>query len=112
MHTTTKSHLDSKGITYQFTAPYLSQQTGVAERNSLAIITHAHTMLLASAVPKFLWPGAVAYGTCIKNRAPTRPLGNITPLEARNPTSHLREGENTSKLDSRVQRAIFVGFSE
>ena len=109
------------------TAPYSPAQNGIAERLNRTLLEHARAMLFAKSLPKVLWPEAVAYANYIKNRSPTRALGqNTTPYQVffkRKPdVSRLEEFETKcwamvpdqqqSKLDPKAEEHTFVGVSE
>jgi hypothetical protein len=55
------AHLSSRGTKHEKTAPYSPQQNGIAERLNQTLVSHARAMLLASNLPKKLWPEALAY---------------------------------------------------
>jgi transposase InsO family protein len=71
------------GIIMETTAPYSPAQNGIAERLNRTLLEHAQAMIFAKNLLKVLWPEAVAYANYIKNRSPTRALGQeITPYQA------------------------------
>lgn len=61
-------------------APYTPQQNGMIEREMRTITEAARVMLLASGLPKHLWPLAVMQAVFLKNRLPTK-RGKATPFE-------------------------------
>lgn len=118
--------LDDNGIKLELTAPHSSAQNGIAERVNRTIVENARAMLIGQKVPWFLWPEAMAYATYIKNRSPTRALGDKTPDEVfwgKKPNvSHLqefgsriwvlRQDGQGHKLQEKSRRFLFTGFSE
>ncbi|KAI3754564.1 hypothetical protein L1987_54350 [Smallanthus sonchifolius] len=48
-----------KGIHHEFSAPYVPQQNGVAERNNRTLVETARTMLVDSKLPVTFWPEAI-----------------------------------------------------
>ncbi|QRW26084.1 integrase core domain protein [Rhizoctonia solani] len=123
-----EEHAAQKGTVLETTAPYSSQQNGIAERLNRTLTDKARAMLLESAAPKFLWNEAIAYACYLKNRVPTQVHGKFwkTPFEAfwgnKPDVSVLRpwgtkcyvldQGENRSKLDPKTFTATFVGISD
>jgi hypothetical protein len=122
-----RDYLGSRGIRLELTAPYSPQQNGAAERLNRTLVEHARAMLTAHNVPQFLWPEAIAYATYLKNRSPTRALGDkITPDEAfwgkkpnvaalqefGTPCEVLRQDGKNSKIGVKTRSCIFVGLSE
>ena len=99
------------------------QQTGIAERLNLTIVSNACTMLSQSRLPKFLWAKAVSHAVWLKNRSPTRVLNGKTPHEAlglgKPDLSDLHEFGalvyvlvEAGKLDPRGVEARFVGYDK
>jgi transposase InsO family protein len=78
----TKSWAAQKGITIETMAPYSPSQNGVAEYFNQTLLELARAMLISSGQPTFLWDEAVSHANYLRNRAPTRALQGITPLEA------------------------------
>ncbi|KAF8625757.1 hypothetical protein AX15_005211 [Amanita polypyramis BW_CC] len=114
------------GIGLQFTAPYMPQQNGVAERFNRTLVELARTMRTARNIPKNLWPTAVAHAAYLQNRAYTSAVKTQTPYERWNhkkpDVAHLREygspvvvlieGEKVSELDPKAQEHLFLGFED
>lgn len=71
-----------KGITHELTAPYTSQQNGVAERFNRTTHEHALAMLFDADISKGFWPEAHEYASYVRNRSPTSALHRKTPNEA------------------------------
>jgi len=81
-------------------------------------------MLIEKWLPAFLWDEAVAHAVYLQNRAPTRALKGMSPMEAWSGTksnvSHLRkfgcdvwildEDKNRSKLAPNSKKMVFTGF--
>jgi len=113
-----------KGITIETTAPYLPSQNRIAERFNRTLLELTLAMLIGKQLPVFLWDEAVSHAVYLRNRAPTRALMGMTPLEAWSGTkpdvSHLRElgcdvwildeDKNRSKLAPKSKKMIFTGF--
>ena len=68
-------------ITIQETAPYSPSQNGVAERSNCTLVELARAMINAQQLPTFLCLHAVQHAAYLYNRAHTRALDNMTPLE-------------------------------
>jgi hypothetical protein len=87
--------LEAEGILHQTTAPYSSQQGGVAERVNHTLEESARANLIEAGLSIGFWPDAVAYGATTRNFCPTRSsLDGRIPEEAwmgqRQDISHLR----------------------
>jgi transposase InsO family protein len=52
--------LNQKGIQWEMSAPYAQDQDGVSERFVRTILERARTMLIHGALPRKLWPEALA----------------------------------------------------
>ncbi|QRW09874.1 Retrovirus-related Pol polyprotein from transposon TNT 1-94 [Ceratobasidium sp. AG-Ba] len=123
-----KAHTTKAGTVLETTAPYSSQQNGIAERLNRTLLEHARAMMLESDAPKFLWSEAVAYACYLKNRVPTQVHGvfQSTPYEQfwgiKPDVSLLRpwgakcyvldQAVNRSKLDPKAFKAVFTGISD
>ena len=120
-----KDFLAHKGIKHQCTMPYTPQQNGVAERKNRSLMEMARCMLKAKGLPHKLWMEAVACGTHVLNRYPTKVLKTITPFEVwndRKPSidymrvfgclayAHVPQ-QLRGKLDDKAIKCIFVGYS-
>ncbi|CAK5269991.1 unnamed protein product [Mycena citricolor] len=119
--------LHQKGIRIEETAPYSSQQNGVAERLNRTILEKGRAMIAAHDAPHFLWPEALGYAVYMLNQSPTTALQtNQTPHEAfwgeKPDVSMLQEfgrrcwvlvqGVNEGKLAPKSKAHRFVGISE
>jgi hypothetical protein len=90
-----EAYLESEGIIHQTTAPYSSQQGGVAERLNRTLEESARANLREAGLSMGFWADAVAYGACTRNFCPTRSsLDGRIPEEVwtsqRQDVSHLR----------------------
>src|SRR5882757_8003371 len=72
-------YLRDEGIERQLTVHDSPQQNGVAERLNRTLVEHAHAMLWARDLPKFLWAEAISYATWLKNRFPSCATPDNTP---------------------------------
>ncbi|KAI3708032.1 hypothetical protein L2E82_37034 [Cichorium intybus] len=121
-----KDFLIENGIHHQVTTRYTPQQNGVAERKNRSIIEMARSMLKAKNLDDSYWGEAVACACYLLNRTSTKSLPNMTPQEAwsgyKPCVAHLRTfgciayshipEQKRSKLESKSEKAIFVGYSE
>ncbi|KAI3732880.1 hypothetical protein L1987_64091 [Smallanthus sonchifolius] len=73
-----------KGIHHEFSAPYVSQQNGVAERNNRTLIETARTMLSDSKLSVTFWAEAVNTSCHVLNRVLTVKKHNKTCYELMN----------------------------
>ncbi|GJY70939.1 retrovirus-related pol polyprotein from transposon TNT 1-94 [Tanacetum coccineum] len=71
----------SIGITHEKTVPRTPQQNGVVKRRNRTLVKAAHTMLIFSKAPLFLWAAAVATAFYTQNRSLIHTLHNKTPYE-------------------------------
>ena len=121
-----KKFCAEKGIAHQFTNPYMPEQNGVAERLNRTLIESVRSMLIHAKLPLKFWAEAVAASVYTHNRSPTSAIKNGTPYELwfgkRPDISNLRvfgcicyfhvPKELRQKLDSKSQKAIFVGYPD
>lgn len=81
---------DSRGIKFENTIPYTSQQNGTAERANRTIMERTRSLLFDSGLPQHLWGEAAVAAIIITNTAPTstklygcrREREPLTPFEA------------------------------
>lgn len=120
-----KTFYEQEGIEAQFTAAYSPQQNGIAERKNRSLQEMATCMLLDADLSKRFWGEAVATAAYLQNRLPSRAVER-TPYEAwfgKKPSlSGLRifgspayvhiPDNKRSKLDSKAQRLLFVGYCD
>lgn len=120
-----EEYTDSRGIQREFTAPYMPQQNGKAERDNRTLIESARTMLLAKNLPKFLWTEACSTAVYLMNRAGASSVkSQATPYEmwfgVKPDLKHLRifgseayvnvPKQHVTKLDARAKKMILVGY--
>lgn len=76
-----KSYFQLNGILHQTTVSHTPQQNGVAERVNRTLVEMVRCMLCESGLTQSLWAEAINTATYIRNRSPTKVLGNVTPYE-------------------------------
>lgn len=76
-----KEFFEKNGVLHQTTISHTPQQNGVAERANRTLIEMARCMLHESGLPPSLWAEAVNTAAYIRNRSPTKVLGEVTPYE-------------------------------
>ena len=76
-----KDYFHKHGVVHQTTVSHTPQQNGVAERLNRTLIEMVRCMLQESGLPQFLWAEAANTATYIRNRSPTKVLGEVTPYE-------------------------------
>lgn len=117
---------DREGVLQEFSAPYVPEQNGEAERANRTIIETARSMLQSSGSPLPLWGEAVLTAVYLRNRITNKRNRDKTPFElfhGRSPTySHLVEfgkqcqilinGQNLSKFDAKTKNAYIVGYGD
>ena len=122
-----KTFCDSQGIRHLYSAPYASQQNGIAERLNRTMAEKARCMLLEAQLDQRFWAEAFATAIYLKNRSSTRSLpACVTPyeiLEGKTPTVHhlkvfgclaykFVHTRSRNKLDSKSDKLIFLGYEE
>lgn len=119
-----KEYLRKNGIRHQLTVEYTPQQNGVAERKNRTLIEMARCMLLQASLPPSYWAEAISTANYIRNRCPSRSLGNNIPEKiwsGKKPTlSHLQtfgvkafaldKTPNKGKFEPRSHECIFLGY--
>lgn len=81
---------DSRGIKFEVTIPYTSQQNGTAERANRTIMERTRGLIIESGLPQHLWGEAAVAAILITNTAPTttkrygcnKEREPLTPFEA------------------------------
>lgn len=121
------THLESRGIIHQSTAPYAHQQNGKAERYIRTIEDTAQTLMGESGLPLSFLGDAVLTSQYLRNLLPTSTLPALTTpfevMEKRKPDlSQLRvwgcqcyvlyPAEIRAKGGPKRFEAIFVGYDE
>ena len=113
------------GIHHRISCPHTPAQNGTAERKHRHIIETALSLLHQSSVPAQYWDEAVCTAVYLINRLPTHLLGNNSPYHLvynQDPQYSLLKNfgctcypclrpYSSSKLDSRSERCIFLGYS-
>lgn len=70
------------GILHQLTAPYTTQQNGLAERMNRTLVEKARCMLFEANIEQSFWAEAISTAAFIVNRSPCSGLTDKTPQEA------------------------------
>ena len=118
-------HLKEHGINHLIFCPHTPAQNGTAERKHRHIIETALSLLHQSLVPNSFWDEAVCTAVYLINRLPTQILKNKSSYQlVYNQEPEYSSLKNfgctcypclrpytTSKLDSRSERCIFLGYS-
>lgn len=118
-----KKYLREEGIELQLSAPYSSQQNGIAERKNRYLIEMIRCMLIDANLPNKYWGEAAMTANYIENLILTKSINKI-PYEVwnkRKPSvNHLKTfgsiayvhipKEKRSKLQDKARRCIFVGY--
>ena len=118
-------HLKGHGINHRISCPHTPAQNGTAERKHRHIIETALSLLHQSSVPNNFWDEVVCSVVYLINRLPTQILKNRSPYQlAYNQEPEYSSLKNfgctcypclhpytTSKLDSRLERCVFLGYS-
>lgn len=120
-----QDYLSDKGIKFQCTTGYASQQNGAAERQNRTLMEAARTVLADSELPKTFWGEAVKYAAFMNNRIVNKKHGK-TPLELMfdmkpnfndlymfgHPVYVLTPNQKRRKLDVKAEKGIYVGHDE
>ena len=69
-----EKYLTDLGIDHQTTAPYTSQQNGVAERTNRTIVETTIALMYSERLPIDLWAEVMDTVVYLKNRSPSRAL--------------------------------------
>jgi hypothetical protein len=115
-------YLSSFGIIHQTTCPSTFEQNGLAERKNMHLLDVTRSLMFSMNVPKYLWSEAVMTLAYLINRMPMRVFEHRTQIDC-------LTGKNSfvvpskvfgcvcfvkdyiGKLDPRVLKCIFVGYS-
>ncbi|KAA0035576.1 reverse transcriptase [Cucumis melo var. makuwa] len=91
----------SKGIVHQTSCAYTLQQNGMAERKNRHLVEVAHSLMLSTFLPSYLWGDAILTAAHLINRMSSRILHLQTPLdcltESYPSTRLISEGESVSE---------------
>ncbi|KAI3813979.1 hypothetical protein L1987_18717 [Smallanthus sonchifolius] len=113
-----------KGIHHEFSAPYVPQQNGVAERKNRTLVEIARTMLADSKLPITFWAEAVNTACHVLNRVLTVKRHNKTCYELLNnrkpnleyllpfgnPCTLLKVRDVPTKFSAKAIEGIFQGY--
>ena len=93
--------LASKGIVHQNSCTYTPQQNGVAEQKKRHLLEVAHSLMISTSLPSYLWGDAILTATHLINRMSSRILHLQTPLDC------LKESYPSPRLVSEVPLRVF-----
>ncbi|KAI3805317.1 hypothetical protein L1987_27575 [Smallanthus sonchifolius] len=113
-----------KGIHHEFSAPYVPQQNGVAERKNMTLVETARTMLADSKLLVTFWAEPVNTACHVLNRVLTVKRHNKTCYELLNnrmpnldyllpfgnPCTLLKVREVQTKFSAKAIEGIFLGY--
>ncbi|GJT27333.1 retrovirus-related pol polyprotein from transposon TNT 1-94 [Tanacetum coccineum] len=80
-NTILKAHYEKLDIMQQISTAQTPQQNGVVERRNHTLVEVAHTMLIFSRLPEFLWAEAISTACFTQNRSIIHTRYNKTPYE-------------------------------
>ncbi|GKC12804.1 retrovirus-related pol polyprotein from transposon TNT 1-94 [Tanacetum coccineum] len=123
---TLKGHYEKLGIMQQFFIARTPQQNGVVERRNRTLVEVAHTMLIFSQLPEFLWAEAVSTACFTQNRSIIQTRYNKTPYEllhGRKPDVEYfhvfgslcyptNNRDDLGKMKPKADIGIFIGYSK
>ncbi|GKB60835.1 retrovirus-related pol polyprotein from transposon TNT 1-94 [Tanacetum coccineum] len=122
---TLRKFYENVGISHQTSVARTPQQNGVVERQNQTLVEAAHTMLIFSKAPLFLWYEAINTACYTQNHSIIHRRYNKTPCELMQdkkldlsffcvfgalcyPTN---ENDDLGKLDAKADIGIFVGYA-
>lgn len=120
-----KKLLSDEGIQIEYIVAYTPEQNGRIERKNRTVQESARIMLIASGLPKFLWPEAVRTATYLLNRATNSRCIGTTPYERwfdrKLYLGHIKifgtecfvqipKQKGRKKWDPKAKKVHFVGF--
>lgn len=120
-----KDLLSKEGVTREHITPYTPEQNGLIERDNRTVQESARTMLIASGLPKILWPEAVRTAIYILNRSTNSKCIDRTPYEkwfnSKPELGHVRvfgtdcfvqvpKQLGRNKWDPKAKKVFLVGF--
>ena len=119
------SMLREEGVQHKTSAPYVSEDNGLAERQMRQLADLARCMMAFAKTPKFLWNYAMEHACYVLNRMPMKILGGISPFEAkykRKPDLtgmrifgspvYVHEEAPVGKFSNRAHKGVYIGFNE
>lgn len=123
-----RNFCEKRGIIIKYTAPYVHEENGLAERGWRTIVTVKDAMLIDSGLPNNFWVEAMEIANYLHNRLLTRSRshGKLVPEEAwtnrRRNLSHIRifgslvlaniSDEKRSKSDNqKTWQSILIGYN-
>jgi hypothetical protein len=120
-----KAFCRRNGIVRQYSAPYVPEQNGRAERLNRTLAERTRALLIEHKVPAKLWPDAMRTGNYLRNRVPMS-TQDKTPYElmyGRKPeVGHLRvfgckglvyrRKQERSKFEEVGEECMLVGYAE
>jgi len=118
-------YLKEHRIQRKYSCSYSPRPNGIVERKNRHIVEITRAMLNEKNLPNYFWAETVVIAVYIINRTPTIIVHGMTPKEkftGKKPNvSHLRvfgyityvhvPDEKKSKLDPKVEKCIFIGYS-
>ena len=75
------SHQDDNGTVHELTIHDSPPQNATSERGLCIRAEQAHTLLIATGLPRMLWEEAMEHSAWLQNRTPTHALEGRTPYE-------------------------------
>ncbi|GJY51868.1 retrovirus-related pol polyprotein from transposon TNT 1-94 [Tanacetum coccineum] len=120
-----KSFRDKKGISQNFSYPYITEQNGVAERKNRTLIEAARTMLNGSVLSKQFWNDAVRIACYTQNISIIIKIHDKTSYEIfrerildisyfyvfRCPVFIHNHKDHLGKCDAKADDVYFLGYS-
>nr|GEU83358.1 integrase, catalytic region, zinc finger, CCHC-type, peptidase aspartic, catalytic [Tanacetum cinerariifolium] len=122
---TLRAYYEDVEISHQTSVAQTPQQNGVVERRNQNLVEAAHTMLIFSKAPLFLWVEAVATACYTQNRSLIRKRHNKTPYELFHDQKSdlfylyvfgalcylINDSEDMGKLKPKADIGIFIGYA-
>ncbi|GJV48236.1 retrovirus-related pol polyprotein from transposon TNT 1-94 [Tanacetum coccineum] len=116
---------DEKGISHNFSSPYIPEQNGVAERKNKTLIKAARTMLNSSVISKHFWTKAVRIACYTQNRSIIIKRHDKTPYEIFRERIHdinyfhvfgcpvfiHNHKDHLGKFDAKADDGYFLGYT-
>ncbi|GJV44235.1 retrovirus-related pol polyprotein from transposon TNT 1-94, partial [Tanacetum coccineum] len=121
---TLRDFYENVGISHQTSVARTPQQNSVVERGNRTLVEAAHTMLIFSKAPLFLWAEAINTACYTQNRSLIRLRYNKTPYELMHDKKldlsffHVfgslcyltNDSEDLGKLNAKADIGIFIGY--